>query len=287
MTSIGLLIPLAFIAQAFASAEDDEAMNNLLDTLVNGDSNTTDQMVDMVAERLVDKLLGFDVAMMPQRVVMEPAALIRPAPSFRAYQPAAPALIPVGLSPPQVKSGGTYDDTKNTKIGIDREGVLASRNKAYNAVKPSFSDRWGTGASSNGRSANPYGVSYPKNEERPQGEGQPLNNNIKGRSVYKAGPEYQNFGSAEYEKLQGKSGFGAARAIDKGMEGLQGSAASPRFDGGNRPKLMEMDETDGPDAVSVIVTFLLSGFVGSAVTFAVVRLRHGAKTGMRAPLLTM
>lgn len=284
MNTIGLLIPLAFLAQAFAAeqtSEDDEAMNNLLDTLVNGDSNTTDQLLDVVAEKLVDKLLGFDVAMMPQRVVMEPAALVRPVPSFRASvpvsQPAAPALTPV-----------EYDNSKNTKIGVNREGVVASRNKNYNAVPSSPWDRWGTGASSNGRSANPYGINYPAPKDRPEGDKLPLNNNINGRSVYKAGPEYQNFGSQEYEKLQGKEGFGAARAMDKGIEGLQGSAAAPRFDGGSRPKLMEMDETDGPDAVSVIVTFLLSAFVGSAVTFALVRFRRGPKVGMtpmRAPLL--
>jgi hypothetical protein len=283
MNSICLLIPLAFIAQqAFATeqttAEDDEAMNQLMDTLVNGDSNTTDQLLDVVAERLVDKLLGFDVSMMPQtmpqRVIMEPAALVRPAPSFRATQPAAPALTRVG-----------YDNSKNVKIDESREGVLKSRNKNYNAVPASPSDRWGTGASSNGRSANPYGVAYPANGGRPEGEGRTLNNNINGRSVYKPGPEYQNFGSQEYEKLQGKEGFGAARAMDKGMDGLQVSAAAPRFDGGSRPKLMEMDETDGPDAVSVIATFLLSAFVGSAVTFALVRFRRGTKSGMRAPLL--
>merc|ERR1719379_447318 len=112
---------------------------------------------------------------MPQRVIMEPAALVRPAPSFRASQPAAPALTPVA-----------YDNSKNVKIGENREGVIASRNKNYNAVKPSPSERWGTGASSNGRSANPYGVSYPSNSGRPEGEGRTLNDNIKGRSTYKA-----------------------------------------------------------------------------------------------------
>eukprot|EP00746_Dinoflagellata_sp_MGD_P152485 gnl/MRDRNA2_/MRDRNA2_83703_c0_seq2.p1 gnl/MRDRNA2_/MRDRNA2_83703_c0~~gnl/MRDRNA2_/MRDRNA2_83703_c0_seq2.p1 ORF type:complete len:275 (+),score=42.14 gnl/MRDRNA2_/MRDRNA2_83703_c0_seq2:97-921(+) len=273
MNSIGLLIPLAFISQAFATVEDDEAMNNLMDTLMNGDSNTTDQLLDVVAEKLVDKLLGFDVAMMPQRVaMMEPAAIVRPAPSFRASQPKAPALIPVA-----------YDNSKNVKIGENREGVVASRNKNYNAVPASPSERWGTGASSNGRSANPYGVSYPENSGRPEGEGLKLNNNINGRSVYKPGPEYQNFGSGDYERLLGKEGFGAARPMDKALDTLQGLN---RVDGGSKPRtMMEMDETDGPDAVSVIVTFLLSAFVGSAVTFALVRFRYGAKIGMRAPLL--
>jgi len=267
MNCLGLLIPL-FIAQAAATTEDDEAMNKLMDTLMNSDDETQDQLVDAVAEKLVDKLLGFDVAaMMPQRAALvEPPALVRPAASFRASQPMAPALTPVA-----------YDNSKNVKIGENREGVVATRNKAYNAVPTSPMDRWGTGASSNGRSANPYGVAYPANSGRP--EGKELNK-INMQSRYKAGPEYQNFGSQEYEKLMGKEGFGAARPMDKALDTLQGIG---RVDGS--PRLMEMDEEDGPDAVTVVTTFMISAFVGSAVTFALVRFGQHAKIGMQAPLL--
>merc|ERR1719313_380178 len=104
-------------------------------------------------------------------------------------------------------------------------------------------------------------------------------NKIDMTSRYKPGPEYQNFGSSDYEKLQGKDGFGAARGMDKALDTLQGLG---RVDGGSKPRLMEMDETDGPDGVTVIATFLLSAFVGSAVTFALVRFRRGPKVGMRA-----
>lgn len=287
MNRLGLLIPLAFISQAYATTEDDEAMNQLMDTLVNGDSNTTDQLVDMISEKLVNKLLGF-TAMLTQPAQAVPAAQVRqfmqtPQVQFGGAMQAPDLQVNVGLSPPQVQSGGGYDNSKNVKLGEEREGVVKSRNKNYNSIKDSAAQRWGVGVTSNGRSANPYAVSYPDNAGRDTALAD--TSKIKMVPRYKPGPEYQNFGSAEYEKLQGKAGFGAARDLDKGLPGLQGDAANPRFDGGNRPKLMEMDETDGPDAVSIIATFLLSAFVGSAFTFAMVRFRQGTKTGMRAPLL--
>jgi len=269
MSCIRLLIPVAFIALVFATAEEDEDVNKLMDTLVNSDDETQDQMVDMIAEKLVDKLLGFDVAMLPQAAAVQaPPAMVRQMPSFRAAQPTAPGLVPVG-----------YDNSKNVKIGENREGVVASRNKNYNAVPDSTTKGWGIGASSNGRSANPYAVAYPAPKDRP--EKAELNKPL-GKSLYKPGPEYQNFGSSEYEKLMGKEGFGAARPMDKALDTLQGIN---RVDGGNKPKLMEMDESDGPDAVTVIATFLLSAVVGSAVTLALVRFGRHTKTGMKAPLL--
>jgi len=261
------LLTAAFLAQAFATTEDDEDMNKLMDTLVNSDDETQDQMVDMMAEKLVDKLLGFDVAMLPQAAAVQaPPAMVRQVPSFRASAPQAPSLVPVG-----------YDNSKNVKIGENREGVIASRNKNYNSVKDATTQRWGVGASSNGRSANPYAVAYPAPIDRP--EGKELNKPLL-KSLYKPGPEYQNFGSAEYEKLMGKEGFGAARPMDKALDTLQGIG---RLDGS--PRLMEMDEEDGPDGLTVVATFLLSAFVGSGVTFALVRFGQQAKTGMKAPLL--
>jgi hypothetical protein len=254
MHRVAFLIPLAVFAQASAPTEDDEAMNKLLDTLMSSDSNTTDNMVDMIAEKLVDKLLG--VVMMPQVAVVEPAALVRPAPSFRASVPQAPALTPVG-----------YDNSKNVKIGEQRENVIKSRNKEYNSVKDSPYQRWGTGETIKG-GQNPYGIKAPEVGERPVGK---AINPVDMTSRYKPGPEYQNFGSADYEKLKGLGGFGAAREIDKGPDYV--------------PKLMEMDEADGPDGVSIIATFLLSAFVGAGVTLALVRIRQGIKTGMRTPLL--
>merc|ERR1719313_3058915 len=177
--------------------------------------------------------------MMPQRVIMEPAALVRPAPSFRAnMQPAAPALTPViygnggGLP-----AAGAYDNSKNVKIGENREGVVKSRNKNYNSVGDSPSGRWGNGVKGYGGGAlrgmqNPYGIEALPVGERPTDYAK--TDNIKMKSTYKPGPEYQNFGSSDYEKLNGAKGFGAARDMDKGLDTLQGLGR----------KLMEMDEEE-------------------------------------------
>merc|ERR1719321_2467714 len=112
-------------------------MNQLIDILVDDEKNG--ELVDMIADKLVNKLLGFGVATPPQpaqAMPRLPAAEVRQfmqSPQFQFSSPMqAPDLqVNVGLSPPQVKSGGTYDQSKNVKIDLNKEGVVSTRNKNY------------------------------------------------------------------------------------------------------------------------------------------------------------
>jgi len=285
MNSIFLI--LAFIVQAHAaeekaqtsteqvSAEDEEAMNQLMDILVDDEKN--DELVDMIADKLVNKLIGFDAAVMPQRAQAVPQFPVAQVSQFQQQ--------------PQVQFGGprqapqvnvAYDGSKNAKIDPSKAGAILSRNKNYNSVADSPSATWGVGVTIKG-GVNPYGKEPPTVGDRPTGT--QLNANGPPKRAYKPGPEYQNFGSADYEKLMGKDGFGAARPMDKAMAGLNPSASADRFDGGSRPKLMEMDE-EQPDAITVLAVGMLSACVGSAVTFALFHIGRAAKTGIKEPLLT-
>merc|ERR1719473_1797125 len=105
MKCSALLVQFAFIAQAYAttestSPEDEEAMNKLIDTLVDDDKN--DELVDMITQKLVDKLLGF-VGTMPQAMQLRP-----PVPEVRQMMQTpqelqtAPDLVFASLSPQQL-----------------------------------------------------------------------------------------------------------------------------------------------------------------------------------------
>merc|ERR1712188_266574 len=120
---IALLIQLTFIAQAHAttettSAEEDEAMNNLIDTLVDDDKN--DELVDMITQRLVDKLLGF-VGTMPHMQAMQlgaPMAEVRQMMQAPQQLQTAPDLqVFAGLSPQQLPGNTlSFDDSKLTNL---------------------------------------------------------------------------------------------------------------------------------------------------------------------------
>merc|ERR1719473_1376778 len=111
-------------------------MNKLMDILVDDEKN--DELVDMIADTLVNKLMG---AVLPQsaQAIQFPAAEIRPMmpQMMRGAQFSAPMQ-----APPLVNVA--YDNSKNVKLGENREGVMKTRNKNYNSVKDSPSARWGS-----------------------------------------------------------------------------------------------------------------------------------------------
>merc|ERR1719454_630482 len=116
-------------------------MNKLIDILVDDEKN--DDLVDMIADKLVNKLLGFPMAVMPQSAQAVPAAQVRQ----------------ISRTPPAVQQAPqvnvAYDNSKNVKIGEAREGVLAARNKEYNSVPYSGQVGWGVGVTIKG-GATPY-----------------------------------------------------------------------------------------------------------------------------------
>jgi hypothetical protein len=227
-------------------------MKMLIDKLADDDNN--DELVDMIAEKLVNKLIGFQPVALPPQQVANVAAV--EAPNMAAMLTGSPKLA----TAPAAK----FDDSKLTKLqGETKADAVPVWGNKYKLKKVE----------------NPYeSVAFPTIGDRPQGLAE--TDKIKRKSTYKPGPEYQNMGSEDYEKLNGAKGFGAARDMDKGLDYLQGLGR------GDAPKLDEVEEE--PDAITVIAVGLISAFVGSAATLVVYH-RFGfgkAKTGMQLPLLT-
>lgn len=283
MHRVALTILIAFSARAHATEEEDEAMNKLMETLVDGNQNS--ELVDMIAEKLVTKLLALPVANLP--VMTAPmahvTALSRPAP----MSPIAQLADFNVLATPDLKPGANpgYDASKTPKIGFERDGVVNTRNQNANAVPVSGEEHWGVGVKL--QKTNPYSnVAIPQAPPRPDTKPGVGLNKIDMTNKYmkrNAGTSEGYERAADYEKIQ-KSGQLGGVGLTARDDSLQGLGREPA--GGVSIRLDE-DENEEPDAMTVIAVGLLSAFVGSAVTYVLFhRFRPVSKTDLEAPILS-
>jgi len=251
----------------------------LIDTLVDDDKN--DELVDMISQKLVDKLLGFQIASMPQMQAMQ----MRPPMAEVRQITQNPQQVAVA---PQVNVA--YDDSK----------LRLGKNIQYTEKRDGSAKRkialWGNGyklADTNPGAVNPYAsVAYPTVGARPEG---PAKAPVRGFEK-----DYRTVGldnvktkpSKAFMKDIMREGYEAGSDKQKfnGALGLSGTAqelAKERADtAATGLGLMEEDSVEEPDAITVLAVGIASAFVGSATTYVLFHLRRSfTKTEMQAPLL--
>jgi len=300
MKCAALLVQFALIAQAHAtvettSPEDEEAMNQLIDTLVDDDKN--DELVDMISQKLVDKLLGFEIASLSQNVQ---AMQMRPPVAEVRQMARTPSELAVA---PQVNVA--YDDSKLTRLG---KNIVVTEKRDFSGGTKRNTKLWGNkyklkdvkqvigDPGSGGAGINPYGsVAYPTIEARSQGPADKtrvagFEKDWKGYGV--EGVRAANKPSDKFMKSINREDYIAGDASQRanGALGLSGTAqelAKERADTKlNGVGLMEEDSVEEPDAITILAVGICSAFVGSATTFALFHLhRSFTKTEMQAPLL--
>jgi len=221
-----------------------------------------------------------------------PVAMTAPvAPTLPQYAPMAAEMRPLlrqGFAPgafdlslraaPEIQFVGLFPDTKpytplnsGTKREAPKVGkiVVAPPEKAALGTEDSVKDRFGTRVSSNGRRTDAiYGdAAIPEVGERPKEYAD--TSGIKMVPEYKPGPAYANFGNDRYELLKNKLAPEVVDNFDQkaGSTYKQGKALA---------------ETD---ATSISSMALISLFVGSGLTLAVVRFRRASLTLTPGPLL--
>jgi len=296
MKCVALLLQFAFIAQAHATAEttspeDEEALNKLIDTLVDDDKN--DELVDMITQKLVDKLLGF-VGTMPQMQAM----LRPPVPEVRQMMQTpqelqtAPDLVFAGLSPQQLP-GNTlnYDASSLTRLPANQQKNTGVRtDRGWSADTTDRNPYPGLSRGGKGGQSRYAGVSFPdasaKYNPGTQEKAGKINVN---QASWVKDYRFDKDGVKKPSKAQvagvERNDFvaGSPEQKNNGFLGLAGSAQDLAAERATVPNLMEED-AEQPDPFTVLCVGILSAFVGSAITFALFRPRL-AKAEMQAPLL--
>jgi len=248
----------------------------------------------MISQKLVDKLLGFEIASLSQNVG---AMQMRPPVAEVRQMARTPQDLGVA---PQVNVA--YDDSKLTRLG---KNIVTTEKRDFSGATKRNTKLWGNKYKlkdvkpkdeATGTMINPYGsVAYPTVGERPQGPADTkkiwgFEKDWKGYGV--DGVRGANKPSQKFKDSINREDYvaGSENMKADGFLGLSGSAqelSKERLDTKmNGVNLMEEDSVEEPDAITILAVGICSAFVGSATTFALFHLRRSfIKTEMQAPLL--